>query len=236
MIRPYRLINASELHALTVALEQALQQWNEEYSLFPITVQLSLPAKNAAWHHATAVQAHNGTLALIETNHLTLIKQALFGEQDPCFNPSGQMFFLILLQRLFKTECSMPSSNVSESPENWFYSGSTCLLLTLSCHTASAVLVLSPDWVYQQLPKNHATSSLNTIDQALAEQKVTLNVELLPITLRLNQLMSLKAGDVIASDHLLSTPLRLTQEKQVVAHTELGLSAQHKSIILKRFS
>jgi flagellar motor switch/type III secretory pathway protein FliN len=258
MIRPYRLINKSELQALNEAFNQVLQQWNEEYSLLPLSCCLSLPpksvdrdpkaiVKNPSQAPTTPIKSHHCTLAHIEKKYLTVINLALFGQDELCFNPSSHALFLILLQQLFHTECSIsdPSDLIitTESKvdileaQNYVYSGSTCLLLTLNCGVVSTRLILNPDWVYQQLPKHQTnTTPLNTLEQALDHKTITLNAELLPIRLPLKQLVNLEIGDVLTSDHSLSQPLRLTQKQQLIAQIELASMAEHKSIILKRFS
>lgn len=98
-------------------------------------------------------------------------------------------------------------------------------------------MILSPEWVYQQLVKNKLTHGhLGSLDKAL--EKHTLNVELTlaPITLSLKQLLAIQIGDVLTTDHSIHTPLSLVREKQILAKADLGQTTTYKSIFLERSS
>jgi flagellar motor switch/type III secretory pathway protein FliN len=100
--------------------------------------------------------------------------------------------------------------------------------------THQITLVLNPDWVYEQLPKSNALKTvISPIDETLKRQKLTLNVELNPINLPVSQLVGLQVGDVIVLNHPLTTPIRVTKNKQVIAQAELGSSLNQKSILLR---
>lgn len=234
MIKPYRLINALELTTLTTQCANLIEDWSSTYSLHPLAANLTLPPKGYTALKMLSVCDENTTLALIDKDHIIAINHILFGEDQSCFNVTSEELLLILLSELFKKQ----SINIKESvSHNWFYPGSTCLILTLNAAQTQIKLVLNPEWVYEQLPQKRADKkTLSSLDGALGQQPLTIKVELNPINLSVKQLTTLQIGDVISLDHPLTTPLKITQNKQLLAEAELGLSSHHKSILLKRSS
>lgn len=248
MIRPYRLINVQEMDELNQHLTQVIQDWNKEYALIPFDVHLTAPPKEYVVNQNVPILADNQTVATIEQHYLELINQLLFGENKPCFDSTSKDLFLILLCKLLKLEeCTI--NNLTTPTPDWFYKGSTCLLLTLSIHSSqdhtlntkediplnTLTILLSPEWVYQSLaPYQNLKNNLASIDEALSERLLTLNLELNSLSLPINQLINLQIGDVITTEHPISTTLKLTQAEQLIAEAELGQSAFHKSIVLKR--
>jgi flagellar motor switch/type III secretory pathway protein FliN len=237
MMKPYRLINAVELQEIKLHFVTTLVQWNEEYSITPLNV-LSLTAapKTYSVPDALVIDVDGTPITLIENDYLGAMNQALFDDNQLCFNSTSEKIFFILLARLLKTEQCVRSKTPKPSLD-WFYPGSTSLVLTLVCNTHRFILTLSPKWVYQQLPKRTpVTTNLHSLDEALAEHRVTLNLELAPSTLTVHNLANIQVGDVFSSDHLVTAPFRLTKGNQLVAEAELGQSSHHKSILLKRSS
>lgn len=231
MMKPYRLINTLELETLTQHFTKVIDLWNSTYSLYPLTLSLSLPPKNYVILDKVMVYSALTPLALVDTQYIKPMNQLLFGEDAPCYSPTSEALFLVLLEQLFKKQpCCLRQSPLP----NWCYPGSTCLILTLKAHTQQITLVLSPDWVYEQLPKSDALKTvLSPIDETLGREKVTFNIELNPINLPVSQLVSLQVGDVIELSHLLTAYVHVTKNKQVIAQGELGLSSNQKSIQLR---
>lgn len=229
-MKPYRLINASEMQELHQHFSQVLQQWNDEYCVSPLSLHCVTTSKN--YHAINAAMIPD--LALVEGDYLSVINQALFGNDKPCFNLASQKLWITLLNNLFKTEqCDLPQS-IQENPR-WFYAGSTSLSLTLCCNENNFTLILNPDWVYQQLPESKVMQSeLHSLNDALAEQTVSLCLELVPSTLSVKNITDIQVGDVLSTNHPLTSTLRVTRGNQLFAQAELGQSSQHKSILLKR--
>lgn len=235
-MKPYRLINASELQGLNQYFNQVLQDWNMNYAVMPLQLHLATLPKDYQTSATVMFHSSNQDLALHDSNYQSIINQVLFGTDKTCFNTTSQDLFLILLQQLFKVDTGQFKTNPSSNLD-WFYAGSTSLLLTLSCGEVQFTMVLNPDWVYQQLPQHQLSKdSLDSLDEALAKESVTLALELIPSTLSLKQIASIQVGDILSTDHPITTPLRVTRKNEVFAHAELGQSAQHKSIVLKRSS
>lgn len=234
MMQPYRLINSFEMAELKQHVNQIIQQWNDKYALTPLVVELAVPPREYMVSDALSIHTNNHLLALIQGHYLTLFNQVLFGEHHCCFNSSGQELMLILLQNLLKVEqCSIIKT--TDTSPNWFYRGSTCLLLTLSANKNNITIIIDPNWAYKSLaPNKTLKDNLSSLDEALAEQVLTLNLELIPLKLPIKQLLNIQIGDVIATDHPIATPLRLTQKEQLLSHADLGQSSDHKSIVLKR--
>lgn len=235
MIKPFRLINSVELKMLEQHFSLLLLDWNKQYSLMPLTLKRVLPAKEYCSPQLKCVVDHD-PLALIDEHYLTLVNQALFGENSSCFNPASQELFCTLLNQFFKVnQCSI--HHCSNEIPDWFYPGSTCLLLIISCNNTDFTLVLNPTWVYQNLPQKKRQGKMaHTFDEALSEQKINLNLELTPFSLPLQQLINLEVGDVLVTDHPITTSVRLMHKEKLLAQAELGQSLPCKSIVLKRSS
>jgi flagellar motor switch/type III secretory pathway protein FliN len=236
MMKPYRLINATEIQELHQHFSEVLEQWNEEYSVVPFRLELKAIPKNFSTTNTLMIQEYDNDLGLIDDHYLSTINHALFAEDKPCFNTASQKLLLRLLNSFFKTEECHEAQSIQEAPD-WFYAGSTCLLLTLSCGQEYLTLILSPHWVYQQLPEPHVVKNqLDSLSDALAEHKVNLYLELTPSPLSVKNLAGIQVGDVLSTNHLLTAPLKLTRGKELIAHAELGHSSHHKSIVIKRSS
>jgi hypothetical protein len=231
-MKPFRLINSSELAMITEHLTLVINQWNQRYSATPVTPTLTLPSKGYTINSTWLIQASGQHIAIVENDYLSSINHTLFGENNACFNATSNELFLKLLNQLFKTTCEITHADLF-SP-GWIYPGSTCLRLTLTCQQSKIDLILNPDWVYQLLsPPKIANTNVYSLDEALTKQNVALNVELLPTRLPIKQLLNLQVGDVITTDHPITKPLTLTQNNHLVAAADLGQSTHYKSITLR---
>lgn len=235
MMKPYRLINPFELKTLTARCQKVLSDWNATYGFYPLSITMTLLPKAFSLEDKLMISSDSKPLALIDSNYLSTFNFILFGSQASCFNASSEALADLLFHPLFKVQsCSIQK----EAVPDWCYEGSTSLLLNLEAQGNKISLVLNPDWVYQQLPaaKNKEKPLITQIETAIEDESVSLNVELNPISLAVNELMDLQVGDVISLEHPLNTPLRLTERQTLIAHGELGLTNHHKSILLKRTS
>lgn len=239
IMNPYRLINASELLKLQNYFNQKIHHWNELYCMSPLDVHLTLPPKDYRVMDSNLVHVNDKPLAFVEKHYLIIIKKALFDTLGSCFDSISHELSINLFNHLFDMKQCQISPTI-QKPAEWFYAGSTCLLLTLKgTHenklSHGCTIALNPDWVYQQLPQKETHShSLDNFQEALTEQTVNLNVELMPSTLSFANITGLQVGDVLATDHPLSLGLRLTCGQKLLAQADLGQSLHYKSIILKR--
>ncbi len=234
MIKPFRLISSSEMTELNTHFAQVINDWNQEYTMIPILINLEKPPHDYVLHDGFTIISEDNQLAVVEEHYLDVFNYILFGENNSCFNAISRELLLILLNRLLKTdECCI--TETQPLTPNWFYRGSTCLFLTLSTNQNAVRIILSPEWVYQNLsPYQTIKHSLCSLDDVLAEETVNLDVTLLPVNLPIEQLLTIQVGDVLVTDHLLSDSLRVTHNDQVLALADLGQSTQQKSILLKR--
>ncbi|MFI4962595.1 MAG: FliM/FliN family flagellar motor C-terminal domain-containing protein [Legionellales bacterium] len=235
-MKPYRLINSKELHTLQQQVDKVLEHWNDTYSIEPLRAQLFPWVKSHTLTDSLAILQNQKTQALMDRHYLSVMNQAVFNTDAPCFNSASQELFISLINQLFDTNnCSIQNDLVT--PPNWFYKGTTCLRVSLSCASSNCSLILNPDWVYQQLPNIHLSKSKpSSLEAALGMQQLDLNLELIPVLLPLKQILALQKGDVIATDHALTKHLRLTQNQFLIAEAQLAPSECPKSIIIKRFS
>lgn len=232
-MKPYRLINSSELKKLAEHISALVSQWNHEYCLHDFEVQLSKP--NAENESALVLIQDDleQPLALLEATYLEAVQHALFGAQDPSLDEVSTLIFSRLMETLFNAQHSLIAHH-NEEAHKWLYPGTTALMLQLQSQERTVSILLHPDWVYKELPlqKSHA-NTLCSLDDALAKESVTLDLQLSPMTLPMGQLLQLQIGDVIKSDHPITSPFHLMQEQERVALAQLGQAASHKSIILK---
>lgn len=232
MIRPYRIINAIELQQLQQLFNQRVHQWSEEYSICPLNIELILPPREYSLDSGSYIQSNAYTAAVIPLNYLDAVANWLFGIAHPSFHDSCESLSSLLFNHIFDLDYSNVTTLV-EAPD-WFYPGSTSLLLLINDGTTQLKCTLSPDFVYQLLPRCALTHQLGSLDEALAEQTVALTVALERFNIPLSHLMNLSPGDVIASDHPLTAPLKLIQNNYLLSDVELGQSLNYKSIIIKR--
>lgn len=231
-MRPYRLINFSELQFLQQRMQQIVQLWCTQYSITNVDCELLIPNIEhvcGGW----AINFQDEIVALTTPNSIDFITTILFGENERCLHAVSEELFLLLMHNLLDLE-NLSLDNTLETEANWFYRGSTSLQLILSNQQNSLTIVLSPQHIYQFLSLNRSLSVIESIDNALDKQVLTLDIELMPLSLSINELLNLQAGDVLASDHSLTTPLQLIHDEQLIAQCELGTTAEHKTLLLKR--
>lgn len=232
-MKPYRLINPIEVRELNQRISQIILDWSETYCVTPLGMTLEIPHKD---YSPSTIQAFAPDLACIDGDYLNTLNTALFGHESLSFSTASQELVQILFNNLFQTEQSTLQSQSTEMP-SWFYAGSPCLLLTLNCNEHQFTLILNPEWVYQQLSKNTSSKNeLSSLDEALAEHTVCLNLELTPSPLSVTDVAGIQVGDILSTNHPITAPLQLKRGTELFAHAELGQSQQHKSIILKRSS
>ncbi|USQ13095.1 FliM/FliN family flagellar motor switch protein [Legionella lytica] len=235
-MKPYRLINAVELQQLNQQFKHKLDAWNGEYCRTPLGLHLAMTPKNYRVEQAYMLQEHQDELACIEGDYLSVLTQAIFASEQSVFHAASKELFLKLLNKFFHREDSMLLPYQGENPE-WFYAGSTSVLLTFACGQNNFTLITNPDWVYQQLPASpRKATALSSLEEALAEQTIHLSLELSSSNLSIKSLASLQVGDVLSTKHPITEPLRILRGTALFAEAELGQSASHKSIILKRKS
>jgi Type III flagellar switch regulator (C-ring) FliN C-term len=235
-MKPFRLINTLELEQLKQGFTPVLNEWNKTYCRIPLTLELALPTKDNHLSSTIIIQDNGIDLARIDSDYLNTFKEALFGTYSACFNAASEALSHRLIAQFFKTQSCHLQPKLTNYLE-WFYPGSSAVLLILSCHKAHLSMLLNPDWVLQQLPRKHrATTKLHSLDEALAKEVFDLDLELIPSTLSVKNLASMQVGDVLTTRHPLNTPLRVMQNNQFFSEAELGKSSHYKSIVLKRSS
>lgn len=226
-IKPFRLINASELRHLQGCFTERLAIWNENYALTPLSCQLSYPLKHCTLNNPHAfIDETNQPVALCEENNSNFINQHVFGRD---FDDVSNTLLLSLLNQLFNTTSLQyqPDARINE----YVYTGSPSLALTIE----SITCYLHPQWVINALPQHPITPKpLNLLDDALASEVLPLAVALNPIGLRVSDIMALQVGDVIQTDHPLSMPLLLQYQKNTLCNVDIGRNNQTQTIQITR--
>ena len=246
--KPYRLINSHELNALENAFKEKLRVWNEQYALFPLTCELRpIPLSNSRSsvnYCETTPMANNDVLMVCEEDQpiallLPLegkgvrgsIQHHLFGDTADCMNSLSDTLFLTLINQLLGTQTPQLHSCNTQNLDEWFYTGSPALLLNLT----NITLYLNPQWVINALPSYTKTQApIKKLSEAIDPLSIPLHVELSPVSLRLNDIIQLKIGDVIKTDHPITIPLQLKQNQKTICSVEIGEANAHKSIQITR--
>lgn len=229
--KPYRLITDAECRLLQSAFELKLADWNAEHALFPLTcaLQRAVPFEQRA---LTWIADETGPLVLLLEPDYSTLKQALLGDASECFDAVITPLFLALLTQLLGKETfHLEIKAFSPTIDDWFYSGSPALTLTLSQGGHHMALALHPKWVLSALQAGPPSpNALTALDDALDSVSIDLNVELNAIPLKLKDMMGLQVGDVIQSAHPITTPVVLNHDKHRVCGACMGESHTYKSI------
>jgi len=234
-MKPYRLINTLELNQFNTNFFNTIDYWNQQYSLHPLTLNVSIPTKEFIKTQTWFVEDNQGQLlACISNDVHQFLNYSLFGEEDSCFNSCSEELFMLLLSQAFNTDFCL--LNKINKEVDWLYPGSTCLLVHLYCNASSISMLLNPDWVYQNLPLATKTNpGITPLEDGLAEKSLILSLELSSMSIPIKQLMDLQIGDVIATDHGCSRPMQLAHKRKTFATAELGKTLENKSVIIKEF-
>lgn len=232
-IKPFRLINRSELSLLQHRLTQNLNQWNEQYSCIPITGELSLyipPEKKTTI--GRMIRQNNQALAMIIHPEDSFMPYCLFGDNDPCFHDISHSFFLTFMSMLLEaTPIESPRQEEPIHWGDWFYTGSPALQLTLKLNHLTLSLYLHPQFVLNRLFQRESKHPpLSSIGDAIDAQTITLHIELHPQQLQLNDMLRWRVGDVIKTKHGLNTALQLNHEHNPICDVDIGQTHSMKSI------
>lgn len=232
--KPFRLINNLELQKLKHDFDKKLQAWNQQYALLPLSFSLIANQKPNVANAEYIFVADTQVIAFLPVQDLSVLKHCLFDDASDCFKDIGETMLLVLFRQLFERpslQQSLLDDNRNFLYDEWFYTGSPTVSLTLEAGTHSLTVYLHPQWVLQALPMmKPSQKSRGDLQAALDSQKLHCQVEFNSITLQLESLVHLKPGDVVTIDHTLGSPLTLKHGQQTVCHVEPGEINSFKSI------
>lgn len=235
-IKPYRLINQSERDHLQHFFTTLLEQWNHQYAVHPLVCELHSPRQ---WPDKGIMITDQGkAIALLLDTDLSVIKFCLFEDTSESFNHISETLFKTLLHSLLDTnDLTLHPETPNAQYHDWYYTGSPSLALTLHGRYASITLNIHPQWVLNKLPplrRNIPVAS--ALSNTIAEQRIPLQVTLQPMNLCLNDIARLKVGDVIKTDHYITSPALLMHQEQSICAAHIGTSDRNKSIQITRSS
>jgi len=234
-IKPFRLINECEIKRLQQTIASNLSLWNEQYAMHALSLTLRAKCKPPQCDNYRLFITDTGQpVALLLTEDLSVLTHCLFGDLSECFNPISEIHLITLLNQLLGTESLQPQPVGKREGfihETWFYKGAPTLRLTLSEAQYFLTVYLHPQWVLQALPKaKKIQKPKSDLQKALASQVLHCQIELAPLPLALNDVLQLQPGDVIKTDHPLSSLLLLNHQQQTICHVEIGANNYFKSI------
>lgn len=229
-MKPFRLINDSELNTLATQIEQRLQAWNHDYSLLPLQFEVARdwPEQNT---FPEGIALDDGKIiACGQSELIKLIQKAAFDSKEPELTQASQLLLLKLIETITKSDVTQikPSDACASA---WKYTGHCTLVLHLSCSSIKACVLLNPEWVYQQLPRHPIKPKpLSSVNNALNQRDIDCTINLSRCVLSLRKLKALRCNDVLMTDHLVSKPMQLTIDNKAVAEVCLGQHQEKKSI------
>lgn len=233
-MKAFRLINRSELQSIKNQFLRILDDWNLEYCLFPISLELRQLPANEPQLSSMLIDSIDKPIVQIEASYCSFFNFALFGVDKDCFNSVSDELFKTFLSQMLNLEICSLNHSVGKK-HNWSYPGSCSLMASLHCSELTLHLIFSPEWVIKQLPTIRSKQdNLTILEDVLDEQSCTLTAELDPLTISLKQLLAVRKGDVITLEHSILKPLRLTQKDQLFSYADLGRTSSNKSIILRK--
>lgn len=231
-LKPYRLVNARELSALQQRFAEKINIWNDQYALLPFYCQLSSqckPADEERWFLFSTEK--DVPIALLPESGLTSLKYCLFGELSDCFNAVSQSMLILFVRQLLELPDLQQSSLSAISYDEWFYKGSPSVAVSLS---PGMNLYLHPRWVLSLFPMKACVTELTSdLHQALANEQLPCQVELIPVNLQLKDVIRLQVGDVIKTEHSINQPLLLKNHHQRLCDVEISKLNHYKSIQIK---
>lgn len=231
-MKPYRLLSSQELEQIRAQFEDAFLDWNTRYARIPLTFSLQKTGLSLSIHNPVALS----TYGLVEKDIFSCISMNVFGESHVSFEPVSRYLAAALFESLFKHE----NIEIMDTPKpvDWLYKGSTCLLLEILFENTCVPCLLSPEWVHAQLSPSlkNVKAPLTSLNEALKEQVIPLEVALNPIRLPLKQILNLQKGDLIKTDQNLNDALCLIQGNTDLAQVQLRQNKNHKSILIRSFT
>lgn len=233
--KPFRLVNSQEIKELQEGFAKNLQDWNDQHALFALSCSLSANPKPLQLDlGCLLISEGEHPVALFSQDGLSALKQCLFGDLSDCFNSISKNALTSLLSQMLETpsiKLQLINKSLGFKDTEWFYPGAPSLSLTLSLPCHSMIIYLHPQWVLKKLPLSKRTLKPKAnLQEALADQLLQCQVDLIPISLKLNDVINLRVGDVIKTDHKLIDSLLLKHERQTVCQVEPGESNHFKSI------
>lgn len=220
-MKPFRLINQRESLFLEATLSRRLKEWCDRYAINPLSCHISLNTEAAEDVASIRHYASDNTpICLSSSKASSFIQQVVFGQIAKSFDAIAEQLHIDLLNLLCDT--TSLHQQVTFDRLDWFYKGSPCISLSIESNDASLVLYFHPTWVINALPQTESLTPLTPLNEALNEASLTMHVVLNSFTLPLSNISQLQVGDVIKTDHPLSTPLSLTHVCNTICHVELG--------------
>lgn len=231
--KPFRLINSSELATITQRLTNALDAWNEQHALFALTSTMQAhPIHQTCTEGYCFTNEQEQPLAFVRQTDLSLIKQATVGETSNCFDSLALTLLTNLLQTVLGVT-TLTQQLTDVEADNWFYRGAPTLTWTLHLGKDQLAIFLLPSWVLQQITTTTTVKPKTALQAALATQLMHGQVALKPIHLKVKDVVALRVGDVISTEHPLTQALELTHKNQSICEVHIGASNQHKTIQIK---
>jgi len=224
-MKPFRFLNKQSAEYIRQKMLPGFQAWHTQYACKELTFSLEKSAEDLELTPLESI--HPAVQA--EKNWYGIFSLCLFGEDDRAFYTASEKIASILFTHLgMQKFTALPT-------KDWFYTGSSCLVMHLYCDNKSVNWYLHPDWVYDQLSEKSVGAPLVSLEKALHQETITLEARLQPFALSLHTLLDMETGDLLQTDHDLSQPLQLTWHSRILAEASLAESTTQPSILIERF-
>ncbi|RAP36962.1 hypothetical protein B1207_05900 [Legionella quinlivanii] len=228
-LKPYRLINPSEINRLSQHFHRVLQAWNDVYTLSTASVYLQRTRPVEASRMLYLYNQKGELIGFIPPAFFENLQHVIFGSSSSCFRGVNEQIIHELLSALFKDKHLSTQEEQLDSQE-WFYWGSPCLELELTFGQTTISLFLHPRWVVEQLPVLSGNAPLSPLENNLSDEPLELEIKLLSFTMNLADLLTLKPGEVIKTDHPQNEDLLLKHQQLTLCTVHKGINDGYKSI------
>ncbi|KTD45380.1 Surface presentation of antigens (SPOA) [Legionella quinlivanii] len=227
-LKPYRLINPSEISKLSRHFHSVLQPWNAVYTLSSASVYLQRACPAEASRILSLYNQTGELIGFISPSFFENLQQVIFGSSSSCFRGVNEQISHELLSALFQDNLSTQEEQLDI--QEWFYRGSPCLELGLTFDQTTTSLFLHPRWVVEQLPVLSGNALLSPLESSLSDEQLELEIKLLSFTMNLADLLTLKPGEVIKTDHPQNEDLLLKHQQLTLCTVHKGSNDGYKSI------
>lgn len=233
-MKPYRLVNQSELAALSARLEP-MRQLLFQYAA-DCEIRLTKSVKTIK-QSVIVFSDNQSLLAMVEAEQCDAFAAKMLKTTDkhPLYRQFAIKVLSLALNAFFAIDhiTAIEQSQIDNHFEsNWLYRGAPLLSIEIELDGCPIELTINPDWLIAQLPPvSESEIALAKPAEILSSQPVKLTANLSAFHCRLNTLMALQVGDVLQTAHPVTKELDvMATNKTLIAKAIPGRINRAKAI------
>ena len=225
----FRLIGKTEMESLQGKL-QVLGEYLEQFCP-QVAIELKQCSECPAFEKPAVWGESSNALIIFDESLLQDLQLAIVGDRQD--NETYTELCQTVLNESFGHffGCQTLEAHINHTYESWFYPGSPNLQITLILNERQCRFILNGQWVLNHLELvEQKGDRLESIDDALCNEKIPLTVNLPPMALSLEQINQLQTGDIIQLDQKVTQPLQLCCKNIPIAKVMLGNNSEFKAV------